>query len=228
MIITIDGPAGTGKTTVARHVAERLHFSYFDTGAMYRAVTWVLLEKKIPLSDLPRIEKVLKNFVFSIQGEGKEKKYFVGEKEVTKQIRCEEVTSHVSAVSALPLVREALWKFQRAFATLEDAVFEGRDMGTVVFPKAEIKIFLTARPEIRAERRLQEIIQKNPEEALGLTHEQMIEEILRRDNLDSKRSLAPLKCPEDAYVIDTSDLSIDEVVECILKYKMGKEASLNA
>lgn len=221
MIITIDGPSGTGKSTVAKRVADSLHFAYFDTGAMYRAVAWMMIQKKIAVSDVEKIGQMLENFIFSIQGEGKEKHYYASDQDVTKEIRSREVTSLVSAVSALPAVRKALWKIQRSFAGLGDAVFEGRDMGTVVFPQAEIKIFLTARPEIRAQRRLDEIKEKNPQEASKMDHQKMLEDIMRRDEYDSTRALAPLKKPQDAYEIDTSDLSIDEVVSEILKYKMG-------
>lgn len=221
MIITIDGPSGTGKSTVAKRVAESLHFAYFDTGAMYRSFAWVMIHKKIALSDESSIESLLENFIFRVQGEGKEKHYFVAQQDVTKEIRSREVTALVSAVSALPAVRKALWKIQRSFAQQGNAVFEGRDLGTVVFPHAEVKIFLNARPEIRAQRRLDEIKEKNPSEAASMDHQKMLKDIMRRDELDSTRTLAPLKKPEDAFEIDTSDLSIDEVVEAILKYKKG-------
>jgi cytidylate kinase len=222
MIITIDGPAGTGKTTVARRVAECLHFPCFDTGAMYRMVSWIILEEKIDLSDLPRLESLLENFVFDCRGEGKDKRYFVGERDVTEEIRSQKVNAIVSAVSALGPVRSALRKIQRAFGQRGNVVFEGRDMGSVVFPDADIKVFLSARPEIRARRRLDEMLAKNPEEAETLDQDQMLADILQRDALDSSRTLAPLKCPEGAYQVDTSDLSIDEVVDLILKYKMEK------
>lgn len=216
MIIAIDGPSGTGKTTIARKLAERLDFNYFDTGASYRAITVFFMDRKVNLDDLAEIEKHLKEFSFSFEFRGKEKHYFVGPKDVTTTIRSQEVTQYVSKVSALKPVREIVWKMQREAAKDKDAVFEGRDMGSVVFPKAEVKIFLTAAPEIRAERRLKEI--EGKEAFRGLDHEQMLEDIMRRDELDSTRELAPLKQAEDAHLIDTSHLSIDEVVEKILKF----------
>jgi CMP/dCMP kinase len=222
MIITIDGSAGTGKTTVAKRVAERLHLPYFDTGAMYRAVTWAILEQEIPLTHLWEIEQLLSTFSFKIKEENKQPRYFVGDVDVTEEIRSQPVTQNVSAISALPLIRKALWKIQLQFASQGSAVFEGRDMGTAVFPHAEIKIFLTARPEIRAQRRLEEILNKNPRQAAYLNPEKMLEELVQRDAVDSSRQLAPLKCPEDALIIDTSDLSIDAVVECILRYHKEK------
>ena len=221
MIITIDGPAGTGKTTIAKKVAERLHFLYFDTGAMYRAVTWAMMKKNIAPSDAEKIKNLLENFAFTIKGENKQKKYYVDEMDVTEEIRSVEVTRAVSEVSALAPVRESLWSIQRNFAKEGNAVFEGRDMGTVVFPDAEVKIFLTARPEVRAQRRMHEMLQKNPQEAAKIDQDILLEEMAKRDAYDSSRSLAPLKCPEDAFVIDTSDLTIDEIIESILKYKDG-------
>ena len=211
MIVTIDGPAGTGKTTVARKVAGALHLPYFDTGAMYRAVSTILLEQQILLTDEKRIREVLSDFSFEIQIIEGHPRYFANRIEVTKKVRSPEVTAIVSAVAALPIVREALWKIQREFARKKGGVFEGRDMGSIVFPKAEFKIFLTASPEVRAQRRLSEIEEM-------LTHEQMVEELKRRDQLDSTRALAPLQCPPDAYVIDTSELTLSEVVHRILEY----------
>jgi cytidylate kinase len=222
MIITIDGPAGTGKTTVARKVAERLGLPYFDTGAMYRTVAFLILHEKIPLSDEKRISDLLANFNFEIAVYGNESKYLVNGRDVTDVIRSHAVTNIVSPVSALHVVREALWEIQRRFAQKRGGVFEGRDMGSVVFPEAPIKIFLSARPEVRAQRRLSELQEKRPDEAHGKSHQQMLEEIMRRDQIDSSRAIAPLICPPDAYVIDTSNISIDEVVERILEYKEKK------
>src|SRR5579872_2091697 len=187
MIITIDGPSGTGKTTVAKNVAERLHFPYFDTGAMYRGVTWLLLEKGIPFTDLDTMQLLLDQFSFRIDGEGPEKRYFVDGTEVTKQIRSQKVTLAVSAVSAQPIVREALWRIQKRFGAQGNAVFEGRDMGSVVFPEAEVKVFLTARPEIRARRRLAEILEKHPLDAANMDYDKMLADIMRRDTYDSNR-----------------------------------------
>ncbi|HUD01254.1 MAG TPA: (d)CMP kinase [Rhabdochlamydiaceae bacterium] len=222
MIITIDGPAGTGKTTVAKRVAERLGLPYFDTGAMYRTVAFLILHEKIPLSDERRISELLANFEFEIRDHGNERRYLVDGQDVTDVIRSQAVTNIVSPVSALHVVREALWEIQRKFALKRGGVFEGRDMGSVVFPKAPIKIFLSARPDVRAERRLAELKEKRPDEVRNTNHQQMLAEMMRRDQIDSSRSIAPLICPPDAYVIDTSNISIDEVVERILEYKEKK------
>ncbi len=222
MIVTIDGPAGTGKTTVAQRVAKALNLPYFDTGAMYRSVAYVLLHEKIPLSDERRISELLASLQFEIRSTSGEHRYFANGMDVTEVIRSPAVTNIVSPVSALPVVREALWKIQRRFAKKQGGVFEGRDMGTVVFPKAEYKIFLTARPEVRAERRLAELKEKRPSDVKNTTHEQMIQELIKRDEIDSTRTIAPLLCPKDAYTIDTSELNLDEVVARILEYYQKK------
>ncbi len=228
MIIAIDGPAGTGKTTVAKRVAERLRFAYFDTGAVYRAVTWVVLKKKIDLKDEASLKEILESLLFRIEERVDGRRYFIGTVDVSEEIRSPEVTAHVSAVAALPIVRKSLLKIQRDVATRGNIVFEGRDIGSVVFPNAELKIFLTARPEVRARRRLDELLAKNPEMKKTLSPETMLQEITRRDQLDSTRELAPLICPKDAHIIDTSYLTIDEVIEQIIQYKQklhGKHSS---
>jgi cytidylate kinase len=218
MIITIDGPSGTGKTTVARRVADRLHFVYFDTGAMYRCFTWFVLEHNVDIRDSSAIEDLLKNFIFNVVEKNNVRQYFVGDRDVTEVIRSRPITAHVSAVSALREVRAFLLTIQHRFAERKNAVFEGRDLGTVVFPNAELKIFLTADPEVRAERRLNEILEKRPEEARDNSREQMLADIIRRDEYDSTREIAPLRCPPDAFQIDTSHLLIDQVVDQIVKY----------
>lgn len=218
MMITIDGPSGTGKTTVARRVAERLHFVYFDTGAMYRAFTWLTLERGIDIHDLHAVQRCLNDFDYRVVENQGKKQYFVGSIDVTEAIRSGAVTKAVSAVSAIREVRTFLLDFQHHFAKTQNAVFEGRDLGTVVFPNAEVKIFLTADPKVRAERRMKELLEKKPEEVKGLSSEQMLEDIMRRDEYDSSREVAPLRCPSDAFQVDTTHLSIDQVVGQIVNY----------
>ena len=162
MIITIDGPSGTGKTTVARNVAEKIGFVYFDTGAMYRALTWLVLQKNVDVSNESAMEALLGEFHFKIKEEDGKKRYFNGDTDVTEIIRSRPVTAHVSKVAAQKQVRASLLHIQHEFAIQRNSVFEGRDLGTVVFPNADVKIYLNADPQIRAERRLQEFLAKNP------------------------------------------------------------------
>lgn len=220
MIITIDGPSGTGKSTVARKIAEKLGVTYFDTGALYRAFTWFLIAHHVNFQDKKTVGEFLKKFHFKIeektQGSLKEKRYFVNEGDVTEVIRSRLVTSSVSEVSALKEVRTSLLHLQQDFAKKQNTVMEGRDLGTVVFPQADLKIFLTADPSVRAERRLKELLEKHPVDAKGLNREEMLKEITKRDEYDSTREVAPLKCPKDAVVIDTTQLSIEEVVNQIV------------
>lgn len=212
MIVTIDGPAGTGKTTIARLVAEKLEFRYFDTGAMYRALTCQLLKDHIDVSDQQLLNTYLENFLFEVREVAKEKRYFVQGEDVTDFIRTPQVTQKVSEVSALPAVRAALITIQRGFGTGKNAVFEGRDMGTVVFPQAELKIFLTARPAVRAERRYLEFKASK----MPTTQEEVLNELSARDHIDSTRETSPLKQAEDAHLIDTSDMTIEQVINLIL------------
>lgn len=220
MIITIDGPSGTGKSTVAKGVAKRLGFLFFDTGAMYRSLAWKLLEENIAVSDESAIRKIVGAFQFDIQTsrEG-EKCYFVSGVDVTKKIRTQEISLLASQVSSLAFVRKALVKIQREFGHRVNAVFEGRDMGTVVFPDAEIKIFLTANLQVRAERRYHELLVKFPDLADSLSKEQILSEIEERDHNDRTRTVSPLRQAKDALLIDTSNLSIEEVIEQIVQAK---------
>ena len=206
-IITIDGPAGTGKSTVAKGLAKALGFTYFDTGALYRAITWKVIQEGIELEDQSKLEGLLKSFSFHV----KNGCYFVNDHDVTEVIRNKEVTALVSGVSALSNVREALKPIQKAVAIEADSVFEGRDLGTVVFPKADIKFFLTARAEVRAERRYKELQERFPNQEFF--YEKILEDIQERDRYDSSRKVAPLKQAKDAILVDTSDLTIEEVIE---------------
>lgn len=219
MIITIDGPVATGKSTIAKRLAESIGFIYFDTGAMYRAVTYELLENHIDINQEERVKEFLKDFDFDIRVIRREKRYFVKGEDVTDKIRSPEVTNAVSAVSSLKSVREKLVAIQRALSEGVNAVFEGRDMGTVVFPNAPVKIFLTGQDGIRAMRRYEELMAKYPAENKNLTLQDCLEDIKKRDLYDSTRENSPLRQADDAFVIDTSDLTIDEIVFKILEYK---------
>lgn len=212
MIITIDGPAGTGKTTIARLVAQKLGFAYFDTGAMYRSVTYGLLKNGILATDNQKVKAFLDEFKFTIKEVDGQKRYFANDEDVTDQIRQPEVTKKVSEVSALAEVRQKLVFVQRQFGQESNSVFEGRDMGSFVFPQADVKIFLTARAAVRAERRYLELKAKHD----NLNQPEVLKELIERDQMDSNREISPLKQAEDALLIDTSDKTIEDVVNDVM------------
>lgn len=219
MIITIDGPIATGKSTIAKKLAQEIGFIYFDTGAMYRCLCYGVIKHKVNVDSLEELIAFLGHFKFEIKIKRGDRHYIVDNEDVTDLIRGHEVTALVSKVSALKQVREKLVAMQREHSVGVNAVFEGRDMGTVVFPNAQIKIFLTGRPEVRAKRRFDELRQKFPKDTENLTLEQALDDINRRDNFDMTRENSPLRQAPDALVIDTSDLTIDEIVFKILEFK---------
>lgn len=219
MIITIDGQIATGKSTIAKKLAAELGFIYLDTGAMYRCFTYFANKKGLDIDNPQDLDTLLRTFNFDIKVKLGERRYFVDKEDVTTQIRGEEVTSKVSKIAANPHVREKMVSMQREFAVGVNAVFEGRDMGTVVFPQADMKIFLTGRPEVRAKRRFDELKEKFPTECENLTIEKALEDINARDTYDMTREASPLTKANDAVEVDTSDLSIDEVVMKLLELK---------
>ena len=216
MIITIDGPAGTGKSTVAKGVAKRLGFTFFDTGAMYRSLAWLVLKEGIDPADEAKVVAMLPQFRYEIRGLG-ERRYFVQDIDVTNEIRSQPISTCASQIAVYPEVRKAMVKIQRAFGESVDAVFEGRDMGTVVFPDADLKIFLMAKAEIRAERRYLELQRKFPD--LEINKEDILREIEERDKTDSTRTISPLKQASDAILIDTSNFSAQQIIEKIIRLK---------
>jgi cytidylate kinase len=216
MIVAIDGKVATGKSSVAKGVAHKLGLIYFDTGAMYRCFTWAILKHGIQPDDLASIKNYLKDFNFEIRVKDGEKRYFVEGEDVSEQIRQEKVTSLVSPIASIPFIREKLVEIQRSWAKDVNAIFEGRDIGTVVFPNADFKIFLTASSEIRAQRRLKEWEKKFPEEAAKTSFEKMLQEINQRDFSDSTRKNSPLKMAKDAIEIDTSNMTLEEVIDKVV------------
>lgn len=226
MIITIDGPVATGKSSIAKALAESIGFIFFDTGAMYRSLTYGIIKHGIDINDQAALKTFLDSFRIDIKVINRERHYFFEGEDITKKIRGREVTSKVSEVSANKAVREKLVTMQRELAEGVNAVFEGRDMGTVVFPDAALKIFLTGRDEVRAQRRYDELTNKFPEHTKDLTIQQCLDDITKRDLIDSTRECSPLQQAKDAFVIDTSDLTIDEIVFKILEYKDGLKTRL--
>ena len=213
MNIAIDGPASAGKSTIAKKVAEQLGYIYLDTGAMYRTLTYAALSNEVDLQDEEALHTLLKGiritfFFFFNQMQ----RVFLNDEDVTDSIRSEEVTQNVSLVSSFAKVREEMVARQKSIARSGGVVMDGRDIGTVVLPDAEVKIFMTATAEERALRRYKENIAKGMTTSL----EELTEDMKRRDHLDSTRSVSPLKKAEDAIVLDSTHLEIDEVVKQIL------------
>ena len=211
MQVAIDGPASSGKSTISKLIAKENHFVYLDTGAMYRVVTLAVLKNQISLDDHRAIEQLVQTIeiAFSMQ-DGKQSVFMNGE-DVTDEIRSVEVTRNVSAVSALKEVRTRLVHLQREIAENHSIIMDGRDIGTVVLPQAEIKIFLVASVEERAKRRFIE----NQEKGIEMSYEELVEDIRRRDHIDSTRKESPLKKAEDAIEIDTTTMTIDDVVKTV-------------
>lgn len=224
MIIAIDGPSGTGKSTVAKGVAKQLKFMFFDTGAMYRSFAWWILQKEIDPHDQEKVNEQLATFDYRIEVDGaRERKYLVGGQDVTQAIRTQEISSSASIIAKYPEVRHAMVKIQRKYGKLGNTVFEGRDMGTVVFPQAEVKIFLTANAEVRAERRYKELLAKFPDMADSISFDQILKEIEERDHNDMTRAISPLKKAPDAILIDTSHLTAQEVIEQVISHVHAKK-----
>ena len=207
MIIAIDGPAGSGKSTIAKLVALELGFEYLDTGAMYRMVTLRLVNKKISLEDIRSIEKELKNMKIDIFNN----RFFLNNVDVTDEIRTPIVSENVSKVAKIKEIRYKMVELQREISKSKNTILDGRDIGTVVFPNAEIKIYLIADEVERAKRRYSEL--KNNSE---ISFEDVLKNIIERDRIDSTRVESPLKKAEDAIEIDTTGNTIEEVKEKIL------------
>lgn len=214
-VIAIDGPAGSGKSSVSRQVAKRLQWIMLDTGAMYRAITWAILDQQISLEDSESIGRAATNSEITIHTDPDNSQVFVGVHDVTQEIRSPEVTAAVSAVSALAPVRSRLVDLQRSTVSHAEhgVVIEGRDIGTVVLPDARLKVFLTADPRVRAQRRGGEMGQDLSSRSL----DHMEATIRERDAKDSGREISPLKAASDAIEIDTSDLTQEQVVERIVQ-----------
>lgn len=201
--IAIDGPAGAGKSTISKLLAKKIKFNYLDTGAMYRLFTYYYLINNIDINNENKINIEITNIDIKL----KDGKFFLNSKDVSKEIRSDEVTKNVSLISSYEMIRNHLVKLQREIASKSNIILDGRDIGTNVLTDASIKFYLTAKPEIRATRRLDQIKDDN------LSFKEILEDINKRDYVDSNREISPLIKAEDAILVDTTELSIDEVVK---------------
>ncbi|MFQ5922006.1 MAG: (d)CMP kinase [Anaerolineales bacterium] len=220
-IIAVDGPAASGKSTLAQHLANHLGFLYFDTGVMYRAATLAGLQAGIPPSDEERITEMAFDISIDVRPpskpDGRQYDVIVNGEDVTWELRSEAVDANVSEVSAYPGVRRAMTERQREIGRRGGVVMVGRDIGTIVLPEADLKLYLDASVEARAERRFTERLDREEE----VEYEEVLESMRTRDRIDSSRDLAPLQPAEDAVIIDSTNLSIEEVLERALELLQG-------
>lgn len=216
--VAIDGPAGAGKSTVARAAAQELGYIYVDTGALYRTIGLHAFRNKVEPSDRIGVPALLPEAEVELRFVDGEQRVFLNGEDVSDLIRSPEVSMAASQVSAIPEVRAFLFDLQKNMARTHDVVMDGRDIGTVVLPEAQVKIFLTATPEIRAKRRFNEMKEKG----MAVDFAQILEEVKQRDYNDSHRAIAPLKQAEDAVLLDSSDLTLSQSVEAVLQVVKGK------
>ena len=211
--VAIDGPAGAGKSTLARAAAKRLSYIYVDTGALYRSIALNAVRNNVEISNSGEIEKMLEKTKIELKFINDEQRVFLNGEDVSDKIRTSEISMAASSISALPAVRSFLLELQRELARKNNVIMDGRDIGTVVLPNAQVKIFLTASPECRAKRRYDEYIANGKQE----NYEEILESIKQRDYNDSHRAIAPLKAADDAVLVDTSDDTPQQSVERIVK-----------
>ena len=216
--IAIDGPAGAGKSTMARRAAAELNFVYVDTGAIYRTVAYAVLKNGIQPEETEKIDALLPQLRVKLAWKDGVQHMYLGGADVSKKIRLPEVSSMASKVSALPSVRAFLLDTQRNAARTNSVIMDGRDIGTVVLPDADVKIYLSASAEVRAKRRLLEL----QEQGRTDTYEEVLRDMKERDYRDMHREIAPLKQADDAVLLDTSELSLEESVAALLKIIRGK------
>ena len=211
--IAIDGPSGSGKSSISKRLAEKLKFVSLDTGALYRAIAYFLKINNIDYKNENLVKEKLENIKIDLQYLNSAQKVYVNGEDVTDKIRFEDISLISSFVAAMPCVRDYLLDLQRDMAKKYNIIMDGRDIGTVVLPNATVKIFLTASPEVRAERRYRELNEKGEK----LEYQDVLDSVIKRDFNDANRKISPLKCPKDAVLFDSSKFTFDQTVDELLK-----------
>lgn len=219
MIVAIDGPAGSGKGTITKLVGKKLNLIYIDTGAMYRCVTLECLNKNVKIEETEKLEQILESIDIEFLSENDEQKVLLNGKDVTLKIRSKEVNEYVSPVSTVKIVRTKMTDLQRKMAASKDVIMEGRDIGTTVFPNADVKVYLDATPEERASRRYKQ----NIENGITTGYEEILANVKERDYIDSHREISPLRQAEDAIYVDSTHMTIEEVVSEIERIILSKK-----
>ena len=209
LIVAIDGPAGSGKSTIAKLLAKKYDLTYIDTGAMYRMITLYLLENNIDINDLKEVERVLNTVNLDMQGD----KFYLDNVDVSTKIREKRINDNVSKVASIKIVRSNLVDLQRKISNNKDVILDGRDVGTVIFPNAQLKVFILASPEERARRRYNEFLEKKTE----ITYDEVLKSIKERDHIDSTRDESPFVKADDAIELDSTNLTIEDVINFISK-----------
>lgn len=212
-VIAIDGEAGTGKSTLAKNIAKKYNIVYMDTGAMYRCVTLDMLNKGISMDDTKKIQQMLDDIKIEIENNNGEDRFILNGEDVTKKIREKNVNDNVSQVSHIPVVRERMVELQRKLADGKKIVMEGRDIGTNVFPNAQVKIYLTASAQVKAKRRYEQ----NKQNGIDIPFEEIYNNVVFRDNNDKTSNVAPLKKADDAFELDTTNYTLDEVENIVVE-----------
>ena len=222
LIIAIDGPAASGKSTTAQLLAQKLGYVYIDTGAMYRACALKAKKMGIDINDEESIRELLDDIDIRIENHNSKNRIYLDGEDVSEDIRADDISALASAISAIPAVRYKMVELQRKMGEKGGVILDGRDIGTFVFPTAEVKFFLTASPEVRAKRRWLELKQKG----VNKDFSEVLADLVKRDNNDSQRALAPLKKADDAIEVDTSNMTIEEQTDClyqIIRSRMEEE-----
>lgn len=217
-IVSIDGPTSSGKNSVGFFLAQKLGYQYIDTGMFYRAGSFYLLRHKIPLEEKQKILDCFGNLNIALKDAESEKRLMLDGEDITEELHSPEVTKLVPVIAAIPEVREIMKTLQRKLGNSQNTVMSGRDIGSEIFPNANFKFFLTASVEVRAQRRFNQLKETHPE----LTYESVLADMIDRDKKDSERTVSPLRVPEDAVVIDNSEMNVDETVSKMLSIISNK------
>ncbi len=217
--VAIDGPAGAGKSSIARAVSEKLGYIYVDTGALYRSVAYYAIKHGVKTNNSDKVTGLLKTLQIKLEFHDGQQRVFADGEDVTDKIRTPEVSMGASEVSAIPEVRSFLFDLQKKIADENNIIMDGRDIGTVVLPHAQLKIFLTASAEERARRRFAELTAKDSD----ITYDQILSDIIKRDENDMNRAVSPLKQADDSVLVDSTNMTIQEVIDCIEEMIKDKE-----